>query len=622
MKKLTAIILLICMLLTSLAACKKNKTEDVIPGVTPESVTPPTSTPAQPATPTIVVPEYKDYGRGTVDFGSIIYTRPGIQALTSSFESVAQKVEDNLTDASEQLADIRALEPSLSTAKTMYSLVQINQNKNASISFWKDEASYFGTYYPLLTQAVEKLLVACAKSEHKTLFESDYFGYSLDEYTDGGIYTDDVVALMQKEAELEAEYSSLSTATVEISYKRTGRDEPFVGTVDQVKAQLKEYFGTDTQSYNNVLGHIDTLYKQKLYDLTLPLYVELIKVRRDIADALGYSSYTELAYDSMGYDYSSSDMLALLTDVGEYVYAVGKSLTEEIFEGYEPPKVSITDVKLINDLYTVYSSLGGNYKDAYSYMLQHGLYDVGAKNENRYNGAFTTYLESNSSPYLFVTTSGLLSDYTNMAHEFGHFLDGYLNYGDEDSLAVMEISSQALELLTFIKLKGVMHTPEYKYLTYVTINTYVTNVLLEQSFIAAFEHMAYSLEADEITTERLAEIVGMADMLITGSAKHSLSSVIIPHTVLYPCYVESYVTSAIVSLDIFFAEDNKSGDGFAIYEALILRENKDLSFLERLEAVGLDSPFKSGKVMSTASSIYLYMTGKNYDFDGGTENAD
>ena len=610
-------------MLTSLAACKKDKdgekpsedTEDTSPDKDEQD--------PEDTSPTIVVPEYKDYGRGTVDFGSIIYTRPNIEAVIDSFEASTQSVTRNDKSVAEQIADLRALESPLSNVKTMCSMIEINRSKNSSIQFWIEEAAYVGEYYPLLTQAVENLLVACARSVNKTAFESAYFGYDLDEYENGGIYTDAVVSLMQRESELEDEYSSFSTATVEISYTRFGVAEPFKGTVDEVKAQLKQYFGNDTAAYSNALINVNNLYKQKLNELSKPIFIELIKVRRLIADELGYGSYTELAYENLGYDYSSEDMLALLGDVGNYVFTITDALTTEVFERYDPPKTSVDTVTLINTLYTVYSDLGGTYKDAFSYMLQHGLYDISGKTENRYDGAFSTYLESNASPYIFITTSGNMSDYTVTAHEFGHFLDGYVNFGKEDSLSIMEVSSETMELLTLLRLKGILHNTEYKYLTYVTISNYLYEVLLAQSFYSAFEHMIYALDYNEITEDKLVAIMKEAHTFIYGesSVDLKLSDVIIPHTMLYPCYVESYVTSALVSLDIFFMENESRDSGFALYEALINRTDKDLSFTERLEKTGIDSPFSNGKVEEISSEIYRYIAGKDYSFGGSSENA-
>lgn len=610
MKKLTAIILLLCML-TSLFACSKPK--DTVDGDEPYTDgSENTSNPNVNREPTIVVPQYKDYGRGSVNFTDIVYSRPNIQAVIDAFKSATDTVYKNEKSIAEQILEIHALESYIENTETMYSIVEIYQSKDASSEFWKSEREYMSVNYPKLSQAVEDLLVACAKSEHKKAFEDDYFEYSLDEYVGGGIYTDAVVELMQTEAELEAKYSSLSTSTVEIEYKRIGTDKVFAGTVDEVKDMLREYFGADEKAYKNALTLVNELYYQKLTAISKPIYVELIKVRRLIADELGYSNYGELAYDNLGYEYSTSDMLALLKDVGEYVAPVAMTLEYDVFYDYFLSNVQTTvdRVKLINTLYRVYSSLGGEYSDAYSYMLQHGLYDVSGKQENRFDGAFSTYLEANSSPYLFMTTSGFITDYTTLAHEFGHFLDGYINYGADESLATMEVSSQALELLTLLKLNNHLNTQEYQYIEYYTVFTFLGSVLMTQSFYSAFEHMAYSLSYDEITEEKLEETVDAAFTMIFGDeavSNASLSNVIITHTVLYPFYVESYVTSAFVSLDIFFAESNQATEGFKLYEALIKRDGENLGFIERIQNTGIDSPFKDGKVKETANNLYYYI---------------
>ena len=217
-----------------------------------------------------------------------------------------------------------------------------------------------------------------------------------------------------------------------------------------------------------------------------------------------------------------------------------------------------------------------------------------------------------------MTTSGFLRDYTTLAHEFGHFLDGYINYGNDESLAISEISSQALELLTVTKLSRTMPELQYTYLEFYTIFNFLNSTLLTQSFYAAFEHMAYSLKYDDITEARLEKAVEDAFTLVYGenmTLVGDLSYVTLTHTFLYPFYVESYVTSGLVSLDIFFeesySEDGKS-EGFALYDALIRRGDEELDFSARLHSAGIDSPFESGKVKEIADNIYLKIAGKHY----------
>ncbi len=618
MKKLIALFLLIAMILGS-TACHKNKdSENNSDNTNTESDA--QQNPSDIIKETIVVPEYKDYGRGSVNFSEIVYSRPNLESVITSFEATTNTVKENEKSLSDQISDIRALENALSNVKTMYSLAEIYHHKNNADEYWQGEYEYISTNYPRLSQTVEDLLVACATSIHKEGFETDYFEYSLDEYVDGGIYTDEVVSLMEQEAKLETDYSSFNTSNVRISYKRTGMDSAWEGTVDEVLAIAKEYFENNEEEYEKVSSTIiNELYQKALWELQKPVYVELIKVRRLIADELEYDSYIEVAYDSMGYDYSADEMLELLSNIGEYVSPIATSLEYSAFNYlHTVPQPTVSKTVLINTLYNVYKDLGGNYIDAYSYMLQHGLYDIESEQNNRLDGAFTTYLYDNASPYLFMTSSGFIRDYNTLSHEFGHFLDGYINDGNDASLTVSEISSQALELLTLIKLQGKLKSDKYQYLEYYTMYTFLNNVIIGQSFYAAFEHLAYQLSYDEINETRLTSLVTEAFELIYGDDVEiygNLAYVLIPHTVLYPCYVESYVTSGLVSLDIFFTENSrtgKSGDGFALYEKLIDRDDDGLSFSEALETVGIDSPFEQDKAKEVANNIYYLITGKAY----------
>ena len=618
LKKLTALILILCLLLGFSSCSKKTPANDNgTNNQSSQGAQPPAPTPDVPSS--IVVPPYKDYGRGSTDFDKIVYSRPNIAQIIEKFNTVTAIVEKNEISADEQISAIRSVENDFMTVKTMNSLAEIYNHKDSSDEFWKTEYEYLTTAYPLFTQAVEDMIVACARSTHKKTFESDYFGYSLDDYTDGGIYTDEVVALMSEEARLEAEYSSLSTATVSIVYSSLDGTR-WEGTADEVYAMAKEKYANDTEAYNHVCVSIDLVYQQALIKRQTPIYVSLIKVRRQIADELGYDSYSAIAYDVMGYDYTPSDMVKLLGNIGRYVTPVTNELNNTTFLSYfqknRQPLLGAED--LINQLYKAYSKMDPELLDAYSYMLQHKLYDISKSQTNRYPGAFTTYLDLNNSPYVFVTTSGFVKDYFTLAHEFGHFADGYFNFGDNASLDLSEVSSQALELLTLLKLKSDMPTENFKYIEYMSMYSMLNDILLEQSLIALFEHTVYEFEYDEITEANLNRALENAFYTIYGEeipTGLTYSSLVIPHTVCYPFYVESYVTSGIVSAEIFFKESYMTGEngaGLAIYKNLIKRENNNISFSDALEEVGLTSPFAEGHIREIANNIYYQIIGKDY----------
>ena len=99
-----------------------------------------------------------------------------------------------------------------------------------------------------------------------------------------------------------------------------------------------------------------------------------------------------------------------------------------------------------------------------------------------------------------------MSDHTTISHEFGHFYDEFENYGNATSLDLCELSSQAMEMLTLTKFKGVLNNDEYKYLYYKQMKSALETLII-QGFYARFEALAYALKYDEISREALDGLV-------------------------------------------------------------------------------------------------------------------
>ena len=97
--------------------------------------------------PTVAVPEYKDYGRGTVNFEKLIYARPDLQTIIDAFNAVTLTVTANEKTVEDQIEDIRALEDDLDNVRTMYTLSEIYHNKDTSEKYWQTEYPPFRVRY-------------------------------------------------------------------------------------------------------------------------------------------------------------------------------------------------------------------------------------------------------------------------------------------------------------------------------------------------------------------------------------------------------------------------------------------------------------------------------------------
>ena len=125
MKKLLALLICISLLVGycfTLTACKSDKADNPPiedgknDGVTPpDDVTPPD----EPDGPTILVPEYKDYGRGTVNFTDIKYSTPDVAAIISGFDTITALIKANEIPVEEMIAMIVEMEDDYTNYLTM-----------------------------------------------------------------------------------------------------------------------------------------------------------------------------------------------------------------------------------------------------------------------------------------------------------------------------------------------------------------------------------------------------------------------------------------------------------------------------------------------------------------------
>lgn len=118
-------------------------------------------------------------------------------------------------------------------------------------------------------------------------------------------------------------------------------------------------------------------------------------------------------------------------------------------------------------------------------------------------GSYTTYLESYEMPYIYISPEGTLADLLTAAHEYGHFVDGYVNCNQTFSIDCSEVFSQALEYLTLGSTSlGFARAAELRqYKLYDSLETFLT-----QACYYAFECKAYALPDSELTVGKLNEL--------------------------------------------------------------------------------------------------------------------
>lgn len=502
-----------------------------------------------------------------VAFSELEYERPDIDEMSDLADDVRKlvdkgKVNDKLIGAYEEFYDAYA------HYITMSNLALIRSNLDTSDEYYADEDAWCSSQSGEVERILDDLLRYCAESDIADELDEEYFdGYLAENYGDdsSGEYTDEIVELYEQESELQTRYYELSTEMSEVSIRNTDK-------WDEFNAEAAE------------------------------IYIDLIKVHRQLADEFGYESYYEMAYEDFGRDYSAEDTEGYVNAIKKYMVPLYKAAIEDgsLYDRYDigtmRPQRSFKTVK------NCVSDMNDTLAEIMEFMSEYEMYDVNSSSD-KFEGSYTTYLYDVDSPYMLVSPSCDKSDILTIVHEFGHFCDMYSNYNAGYSLDTSEMMSQGLEYLLLCYLDDedlAEELREYKLLD--DLSLYAM-----QGCYSEFEHRAYALPDEELTVENInalflevAEEYGLTDMYYPEYLNYIWIQIF--HLFEYPFYVISYCISDSAAFNIYMEELSDSGSGLDIYMEIVTDSASD-DFLALIKQHDLPSPLSAKTIKNIAKTI-------------------
>ena len=442
----------------------------------------------------------------------------------------------------------------------MKNLACVRYDMDTQDEFYFEEYSFCVEASGDVEYITDELLLACSNSSMCDYLDKHFFDGLLEErysVTDGTGYTpsDELAKLERREAELEIDYSGL--------YARYADDFD------------------------------DGRFKKQNSEIA-KIYIELIKLRHDIAEQRNMKSYEELAYLDNGRDYTADDLDGYIEAIKQFIVPLYKKADSKKL--YDRSLVSAMSPKTA--LSTVTSSVEGLDKgidDALGYMLKYKLYDTGMS-DSKYDQSYVLYLNDYESPFMFCSPSGYSDTVLTIAHEFGHYVDGYLNYGLSDSIDTSEVFSQGMEYLLLCNMDDAEQLTRYKMLDELELYAY-------QACLNEFEHEAYAMDEDELTVERLNSLYSelLEEYGISDDYK-GLDWISVTHLFTSPFYVISYCVSDSAAFELYNMELNESGSGLKMYMKL-LAESANYGFLDLLEECGMSSAISADTVKAIAATL-------------------
>ena len=491
-------------------------------------------------------------------FSEMEYARPDVDSMARDLGNccIMAQSGDNKDALMEQVWKVYN---AYNTFYTQYNLASIHYFRDMTDIYWEDEYNYCAQNAASVEAMLEEMFYALAESPLKEELEQDAaFGEGFfDGYSGESVWDETFLSLMEQETVLIEAYYDLCT-----------------------QAQDTEYYSDAFfEKYATAMGEV---------------FVELVKVRQNIAEYVGYESYGEFAYDFYHYrDYTPQQAESYLQDIREELVSLYRQV--ESRGGAENAWDFCTQEQAFAYAESCAQAMGGTVHNAFKVMREAELYDL-TYSEKKYDGSFEVYLTDYAAPYVFVNPSATQQDKLTFVHEFGHFCNDYASGGSIAGIDVAEFFSQGLEYLSLCYSDGEL--TEMKMVD-------CLRIYVEQAAYATFEQEVYRLE--EPTVENVFALYEQIGLSFGFDAWDwdSRDFVVIGHFYTDPMYIISYVVSNDAALQLYQMEHEETGTGLALFEEQLTTE--EAYFLSFVEEAGLENPFAPGRIKKVRQILELVL---------------
>ena len=532
-----------------------------------------------------------------IDFVDLEYVRPDLDALDAKIDEALDATEEG--EALAALTLYNEILHAINELDTMSSVASIRYDQDLTNEFYEEEDLLLSENYTRIDNRMNELTGAILDSEFGKAARA-YWGEDFVERYEinSKLNSTEIEELSKREDELVSAYQKASAE--EFTTERDG----VVYTMDDLTFDSDETYDLNFELYCEILEKRNAVLGQ--------YYIELVDVRMQIAEKLGYDSYTDYAYDCLGRDFTKEDAAEFCKDVEDWLSYQNVSiwLIGEVYsELFKPVSADLAfdSVPLEDGFDYLEEALRAEdfpdtMLEALEYMQNNRLYDFGG-GANRMAAGYSTELAQYDAPFMFINTD-YYTDPSTLFHEFGHYHNFYCEeemiWNDGVSLDLAEVHSQGLELLMFSTYEE-MYGDDAEWIEYDQLLNILYAVLsgcAEDAFQqAVFENPDMTLdEMNELHGELMERFLGYND------PSSYYSWVEIHHHFETPFYYISYATSAISALELWSVSLEDREKAVEMYSELT-QYCANANYRETLKAVGLSDPFKSHCVENVGDAL-------------------
>lgn len=525
-------------------------------------------------------------------FSQVEYQRPDGQSVVQLIGKAQQQAQDDLLPLG-LLHSLRKIGDATEDYYSMMTIAQIRNYADVNDTFYSAEMEYLDTWDARIQSEYNQLFKMIQQSRFQSMTREIYGSSGAEDMQmNAQSSSKEILSLQEQEKKLEAQYYyEYAQATV-----TTPEGEVLFSSLEP-QGQTA-YYSQFIDRYNQTLGE---------------LYLELVSLRDQMAQLLGYDSYTEVADLNMHRSSYTREQIqqfrellkqTLVPVYGGYLKDFYRRAENQTSAGYvylmgQPSPTPQGDWKDTLERFSqVFSKMALETGECYEYLLSHGFIDA-QPSQTKANVTFSTLIYSLNTPFLFANMDGSENDVYSISHEFGHCFAIWeqLKRGSRSegrSMDVCEIHSQAMQMMTlpyYEAFYGEDADVARRYDVFTIVSGILTAALNDE-----FQEQIY--QQPQMTVEQLNELyleLALEYGLVVESPYSDLETFSKGWftTNQYfdtPFYAIDYSLSGCVALE-FLQRSMEDSQGALDTYLVLVRQDAGYDFLTALEKTGLQSPF-------------------------------
>ena len=394
-------------------------------------------------------------------FCEMQYVRPDGEALLQKIREATMQLRDS-GDFETAKTIFWSVQEEATHFETMSSLAYVRNTINTKDAFYEKEMEYLFGIQPRLNVEMKAFHEVLLASAFLADFEKELGELYVQQIKADIRLTDACnVELQVKESMLKQEYSKTAAAPTTQFH---GEELNFYGLLKKMQSDnrliRKEAMKAWAALYESISEKLDSI------------YTELMKLRLQMAENLGFSSYEEMVFLKMGrYTYTPEDLAVFRRQVCEHVVPICEKLFENqrrrlgidtlhyydesiVFPDGNAMPIGTTQ-ELLEKAGKMYREISKETGDFFDFMLAYDLFDLETRNGKQQGGYCTTFPDYKA-PFIFSNFNGTDADIDVLTHEAGHSFEAYeamrripLTEQTFSTSEVAEIHSMSMEFFTY-----------------------------------------------------------------------------------------------------------------------------------------------------------------------------